>query len=115
MIDNSKEYIICSAIHYDNHIHYPHMDSYGINSGFVIGGYRHHNIIAVLPENTESKITLERAKELNIDWPIKDSDIIQGFVTSSGRFVNREEAAKIAYSCGQIKELKNNLFSEDLY
>lgn len=115
MIDNSKEYIICSAIHYDNHIHYPHMDSYGINSGFVLGGYRHHNIIAVLPENTESKITLERAKELNIDWPIKDSDIIQGFVTSSGRFVDREEAAIIAFNAGQITDKVDTLFSENIF
>ena len=68
MIDNSKEYIICSAIHYDNYIHYPNMDGYGINSGFVIGGYRHHNIISVLPTNIFCKGVNEKVKQLNVSW-----------------------------------------------
>lgn len=41
----------------------------------------------------------------------------QGFVTSSGRFVDRVEAAKIAIAAGQIKNLKyhkTKLFSEEL-
>jgi hypothetical protein len=38
----------------------------------------------------------------------------QGFVTDSGEFVTREEAARIAFECGQIKEPKKKLFSEDL-
>jgi hypothetical protein len=42
-------------------------------------------------------------------------DGTQGFVTSTGRFVTREIAAKIAYEAGQIKEPKRLLFSEDLY
>lgn len=40
---------------------------------------------------------------------------MQGFVTDDGKFVDREEAAKIAYECGQIKEPKNTLFSEDIF
>ena len=39
----------------------------------------------------------------------------QGFYTSKGRFVGREEAAKIAYAAGQIFSPANRLFSEDLY
>ena len=39
----------------------------------------------------------------------------QGFYTSKGRFVGREEAAKIAYAAGQISSPTNRLFSEDLY
>jgi hypothetical protein len=39
----------------------------------------------------------------------------QGFYTSKGRFVGREEAAKIAYAAGQIFSPTNRLFSEDLY
>lgn len=42
----------------------------------------------------------------------------QGFVTSTGRFVDRKEAAKIALAAGQIKELKyqkETLFSEELW
>jgi hypothetical protein len=43
----------------------------------------------------------------------------QGFYTSHGRFVSREEAYKIALGAGQIKEKETSfvgiLFSEDLY
>ncbi len=37
-----------------------------------------------------------------------------GFVTDDGTFVNREYAARIAYSSGQIPRLVEVLFSEDL-
>lgn len=41
----------------------------------------------------------------------------QGFLTSSGRFVTRERAARIAIAAGQIAALRwpPNLFSEDLW
>lgn len=44
----------------------------------------------------------------------RDSEI-QGFLTSKGRFVDRKEAAKIAFSAGQISDQKEELYSEDLY
>lgn len=37
----------------------------------------------------------------------------QGFITSSGRYVDRVEAAQIAYAAGQIPEPKRELYSED--
>lgn len=37
-----------------------------------------------------------------------------GFMTECGKFVDRREAAKIAFEAGQIKEIKTDLFSEDL-
>ena len=41
----------------------------------------------------------------------------QGFLTSTGRFVDRTEAGKIAIEAGQIKTLKWHpyLYSEDLW
>jgi hypothetical protein len=42
----------------------------------------------------------------------------QGFITNTGRFVDRREGAQIALSSGQIKALKfqkHELFSEDLW
>ena len=40
----------------------------------------------------------------------------QGFLTSTGRFVDRVEAKKIAFNSGQIKEtISNTLTSEDLW
>lgn len=39
----------------------------------------------------------------------------QGFITDKGEFLNREDAAKHAFQCGQIKVEKKRLLSEDLY
>lgn len=41
-------------------------------------------------------------------------DGTQGFITDEGEFVNREQAAIIAFECGQIDTLKKELFSEDI-
>ena len=38
----------------------------------------------------------------------------RGFVTDTGLFLSRTEAAKHAFSCGQIKEPKYMLYSEDI-
>jgi hypothetical protein len=40
---------------------------------------------------------------------------IQGFVTECGKFLDRREAAKVAFEAGQVKELFPILMSEDLY
>lgn len=108
MINNSKEYILCAAVKRLNPktgISYTNNDICNIEIG-----YRHHDIYQRFP------------KEL-----IYEMDA-QGFYTSKGRFVDRKEAMKIAYECGQIKNKifvfvnPNNenegyipLFSEDLY
>ena len=42
-------------------------------------------------------------------------DEVQGFITNTDRFVDREEASKIAFESGQTKELKKRLYSEDIY
>ena len=97
------EQIICSAIWYNDNNYYPHQEIYGVDSGFVIGGFRHNNIIGAFPTNT---------KHINDG---KEYKTIQGFITSHGRFVTREEAALIAYNAGQIREQVKWLFSEDLY
>lgn len=42
----------------------------------------------------------------------------QGFVTSTGRFVDRGEAARLAYAAGQLMKLDfqpKTLFSEDVW
>lgn len=45
----------------------------------------------------------------------RDTGRIQGFVTNTGEFVDRKEAARIAFECGQIKKPVDGLVSEDLY
>lgn len=98
MIDNSKEYILCAAIKRKKprteHICY-YNDLKQIYSIEI--GYRHPDIM----------YRFFREMDMSPDS--------QGFYTSRGRFVNRKEAAKIAFECGQTKELKNQLFSEDIY
>lgn len=42
------------------------------------------------------------------------NDYTLGFVTDSGEFVTRMQAAKIAYEYGQIKEKMSILFSTDI-
>ena len=106
---DKKEYILCSAIHYDDGVinsrrrtrNYP-------ETGIVICGYKHPDIIGILPTNNKMR---------------NDGKIYtctQGFLTSLGRFVNREEAYLIAKNQNQLLEnsnFKNKtiLYSEDLY
>ena len=132
MIDNSKEYIICAAIHYDNGKEYSHQYIYGIKTGFVLGGYRHPNIVACLPTNIYFEKLEDYSNSFAVKWSRgkRDSEgnilpdaeengkTYQGFITSLGKFVNRKEAAIIALNCGQIDKLKFSdqvLYSEDLY
>lgn len=102
---NEKEYILCAAIkriaprecyHKGN----PYWE--GTNDILNIEiGYRHHDIFMRFGPEVISK---------------KPSD--QGFYTSKGRFVSREEGMRIAKECGQVTDEQihsNELFSEDLY
>lgn len=51
------------------------------------------------------KIMQDRLEEL------KNHREIEGFITDKGKFVDREEAAIIAYDCGQIKKITHRLES----
>lgn len=107
-LDNLKnyiekdEYIICSAIWFDDKIEYVHQP-FNIKSGFVICGHRHHNcfnIMSILSNDIKKHIKYEKE---------------QGFITNLNRFVDRKEGAEIAYKAGQTKTLLTRLYSEDLY
>jgi len=63
--------------------------------GPIYIGRRHHEIIKA------AKGKLKRGE--------------QGFISDGGKFVTRNEAAKIAFECGQIPKLWTMLFSEDLW
>lgn len=131
---DAPEYILCAAIHYDNGIEYKFQKLYGISTGFVLCGFRHPYIIDVLPTNPyflkrlyedEEIDPAEKQKyeELKYKYGWQEKDLLrcettQGFLTSKGRFVNREEALAIARKVGQVKDdagYKGELFSEDLY
>lgn len=97
MIDNTKEYIICSAIKRIKIIDIP-SKQYNSDIDICCLGFRHHDIL-IAYEGVVSK-----------------NPYAQGFFTSKGRFVNRIEAKEIALNCGQIGETNHKLlFSEDIY
>lgn len=103
-MDNTKEYIICAAIHYQSLLmgkltHHPK----NVDSGFVVCGHRHSNII-------------ELTHKL-CGFSLHDSDI-QGFLTSKNRFINRKEATIIAREANQLSKPHyegQELYSENIY
>jgi len=96
------EYILCAAIHYKTENAYAHQP-YNIEHGVVICGWRHHNCISI-------------ARIMQIPKNIK---YVQGFLTSKGRFLDREESALLAIEAEQttVEDCITNvcLTSEDLY
>lgn len=100
------EYVLCAAIHFNDgklHEHQPK----NIKTGFVICGRRHHNCFA----SVMSLIGMDGCISLKEDYQI------QGFLTSSDIFLNREEAYILAKYCGQIDgdDEEKELYSEDIY
>lgn len=77
----------------------------------------HKDIIHTMPRpKRHADVVIAMAKE--VEGKIIPAVGVQGFLTNTGRFVDRKEGAKIALATGQIKELKyqpNTLFSEDLW
>lgn len=98
----NREYILCSAIYFDDKKEYIHMPK-NIETGFVICGRRHHNCFAIL------------GQVLQKDKGYKNIEEVQGFLTSENRFVDRQEAGKIAFEAGQTDSLITTLFSENLW
>lgn len=84
---NKKEYILCAAIKL-------------FVSNSIVCGHRHSDCIQLFCSITGYKIT-------SLDE--------QGFLTSKNRFVDRREAARIAFEAGQVAELSDCLISEELY
>jgi hypothetical protein len=73
-----------------------------LKEGVIYQGRRHYLII---------REGIKLGKKFFIGCP-------QGFIDDEGNFLNREQAAKHAIQCGQIKELKfskTELFSEELW
>jgi hypothetical protein len=100
------EYILCSAIYIDNGIVYEDSRVRPRNktSGFYMAGWRHHNCLGMIYTflNKEADDDLSE----------------QGFLTSKGNFLTREEAKELAIKIGQVKEddmASIILTSEDLW
>lgn len=81
--------------------------------GEIIHGHRHNNCYDVVRARPAAKTEDGRLDIVQAD---------QGFVTSAGRFVEREEAMQIQMASGRPSRCSNDgsyqgtiLFSEDLY
>ena len=112
MIDNSKEYILSAAIWYKDGTEAPRgFIAQNIDSGVVIGQWRHGNIINIRATNPlwNAKNLAERRGENPMEIKKHEDtlsyfDEVDGFITSKGRFVDRWQAAELALLCGQIDE-----------
>jgi len=110
MIDNSKEYILCAAVWYQDGTEASRgLIAQNISSGVVIGQWRHGNCINI--RSTNPLWNARKIAELKNDNPdnilkyedtLKYCKIVDGFITSEGRFVDRWQAAELAIESGQI-------------
>jgi len=110
----NREFILCAAIWYKDipiKKEIPQVLPKNCDKGLVVLGHRHGQCMW-----TMSSLTGLRSCEIGEDCA---GDHEQGFLTSTNRFVGREEALEIAIRENQVKDLKeirgNRLFSEDLY
>jgi hypothetical protein len=107
---DKKEYILCAAVWYKEIVlkkDIPQVLPKNCDRGLVVLGYRHGQAMW-----TMSCLTGLRSVEKAEDGVGEHE---QGFLTNTNRFVNREEAAQIAFDVGQIKQHTITLYSEDLY
>lgn len=107
-----NERILCAAIWFDDGKEYVHQPK-NIKTGMVVCGRRHHNCFSIIAD------ILGKVGERR-DLGLHEKE--QGFLTSTDRFVTREEAAEIALRENQVKPeelaevLKSKfLYSENLY
>lgn len=98
MTDIKKEFIICSAVHFDDKKVRNNQPT-NVYSGIVIAGRRHHNCFYVL-------------KELGLEPQITKDNTTPGFLTNLDRFVTRKEGFKIALNQNQI--LYPNLHTNEI-
>jgi hypothetical protein len=103
------EYILCSAIWYNDEVERAHLPI-NIPTGLVVCGLRHCNcftVLAALFPNREYIIVNEEDIERRH---------IQGFLTSKNRFVDRTEGYNIAVKAEQCTVSEHEiLMSEDIW
>lgn len=99
-----KEQVICAAIWYKD---LPNVEPVyrvkNVTNGVVLCGWRHPYIIG-----QSSALLGKKQYEMG--------EYVQGFLTSKGRFLDREQAAKLfVENGGKLNYSTDELFSEDLY
>lgn len=110
MRNDLEEYILCSAIWYKEIPLKKVINGVlplNCDKGLVVTGHRHGQCMWTMGSLTGLRSVTNA--------PDGVGDYEQGFLTSRNRFVDREEAAKIAFERGQIPEPKKTLYSEDVW
>lgn len=111
-MSTAQERILCAAIWVDTGKAEPPRRSYTYPAtGLLFCGWRHGDCFTTLRAWAEHLTSRER-------FEIGEEQLAgrhQGFLTSRGRYVDREEAMKVARAAGQADSVKRDLFSEDLY
>lgn len=106
-----SEYITCAAIWYKELPTQTYPPS-NIHKGIVVCGHRHSNCIDIVK-------SLSNLRTVQYS-PDGVGETVQGFMTSTNRFVDRQEGMRIAINASQttmdkLYNPKIGLFSEDLY
>lgn len=78
----------------------------------VAAAIKRDDVVYTLPAPARHNDVIRMMVEQGVPPPISHK---QGFVTSAGRFVDRTEAADIAYEAKQIPAFVNLLMSEDVW
>jgi hypothetical protein len=101
-----RERVLCAAIWVDDGQEHPHLPR-NLKTGVVFAGWRHHNCFTAL------NLVFPRPT-----GPVDEEQLAgkhQGFLTTWGRFVDRDEAGRIAFEAGQVDRDDLHLTSEHLY
>lgn len=107
-----REHVLCAAIYVDTGSAEPARRSFTYPAtGLVFAAWRHGDCFTTLNAWADRLDDAERAR-------IGEEQLRgrhQGFLTSTGRFVDREEGARIAVAAGQVPAGMTFLTSEDVY
>ncbi len=104
-MNEKPEHILCSAIWVDTGEDWPPRRTYAYpKTGLLFCGLRHPDCLVTWQAWNQHQVVR-----------VENSPKHQGFLTSTGRFVDREAAAIIAHAAGQISEPLKRLHSEDMW
>lgn len=111
-MNNKVEYILCAAYRFKKGYHTPNCQEYLDRTGNELEAIYHEpwrDVFRMATGWRHADVLYKWGKE------VLDQSDGGGFMTSKGRYVDRKEAAEIAYNAGQTDEKKSCLYSEDLY
>ena len=109
-MNNKVEYILCAAYKFKEGYRTPNMERITAKDGTMIEEiYRepHREVFHMALGWRHADIIYKYGDCI-------DQDDLGGFMTSKGRYVDRKEAAEIAYNAGQTEE-KKSFFTVRIY